>query len=98
MQANQLHLLAVPTDHQPLTPVENQLHMSRVVVCSCLLGAQALGVLRCYKPGSATTSALPEVNQHKLKAICKWLLLVLGLEVPRQSQTVTQKSQKNFEK
>ena len=40
----------------------------------------------------ATTCVLPGATWHELlyKLICIWLLLILGLEVPRQGQAVNQ--------
>ena len=40
--------------------------------------------------GPAIACVLPVATQKSYKAICRWLLLVLGLEVPRQGQAVNQ--------
>ena len=58
------------------------------MVCSCPLGTPALkfpGVAGQVQPPPVFLPGLPSVNY---KAVFKWLLLVLHLEVP--SQTTTQ--------
>ena len=45
-------------------------------------------VHRVCWPRSATTCVLPGPPSMRYKVICRWLLLVLGLEVPRRDQTV----------
>ena len=46
-------------------------------------GCVALGPPERSGPRSATTYTLPGTTQHDHKAICRWLLHVLSLEVPR---------------
>ena len=74
------------TDHQPLPSVEDQLCRDRVVlrqVCNCPVGALALGFPRWRRPRSGPTCFLPRATLPELYSNLTWLLLVLGLEIPR---------------
>ena len=56
---------------------------------SCLLGVQTLGFSRRCQPRSVPTDVFfPRPPCLSYKAICRWLLLVLGLEIPRRSQAM----------
>ena len=58
------------------------------MVCSCVLDALVLGFPRWYRPRSAPTCVLPWATLPKLQSNLRGLLLVLGLEIPRESQAV----------
>ena len=58
------------------------------MVCSCPLGTQAMGFPGWYRPGSAPTCAVPGATLHELISNLSWLLVLPGLEIPRQSQAV----------
>ena len=52
------------------------------MVLSCPLWALALGTSRTCRLRSAVSCALSRIPDKSYKAICRWLLLVLGLERP----------------
>ena len=47
-----------------------------------------LWVSRCRRLRSALTCVLPRAILPEIESNLRWLLLVLGLEIPRQSQAV----------
>ena len=49
----------------------------------------ALGLLGC-RPGAAITCVLPRATGVGNKVICRWLPLVLGLDVPRRGHAANQ--------
>ena len=58
------------------------------MVCSFPLGALALGFPRWCRLRSAPTCVLPRATLPELYSNLSWLVLVLGLEISRQSQAV----------
>ena len=58
------------------------------MVSSYPLCAQALGFLGWCGLRSAPACVLPGSTLHELQSSLSWPLLVLGLEIPRQSQPV----------
>ena len=58
------------------------------MVCSCPLGALALGFPGRYRPRSASTCFLPRATLPEVQSNLRWLLVVLGFEIPRRSQAV----------
>ena len=53
------------------------------MVGSCPLGVLALGFLEWCRPRSAPTCVLPAATLPELQSTLRWLLFVLGLEIPR---------------
>ena len=58
------------------------------MVRSCPLGALTLGLPGWCKPSLAPSCVLPQATLPELYSNLRWLLLVLGLEIPRRSQAV----------
>ena len=58
------------------------------MVCSCPLGALALGFTGWCRPRSVLNCVLPRATLPVLQSNLRWPLFVLGLEIPRQSQAV----------
>ena len=53
-------------------------------------GCAVSGAPRRCRPRSATTCVLPGSLTKSYKVIFRWLLIVLGLEVPRRGQPANQ--------
>ena len=62
------------------------------MVCSYPLDVQALRFPWWYRPRLATACVLLGPLGIRYKVIFKWLLFVLGLEVPRPGQAVNKTS------
>ena len=58
------------------------------MICSCPLGALAMGFPRWYMPRSGPTCVLPRATLPEVQSNLRWLLVVLGFEIPRRSQAV----------
>ena len=58
------------------------------MVCNSPLSVLALGFPRWCRPRSVPIRVFPGAALPELLSNLRWLLLVLGLEIPRQSQTV----------
>ena len=58
------------------------------MVCSCPLGAQALGFPGWSRPKSAPTYILPRSTLPDLQSNLRWLLLVVSLEIPSRAMNL----------
>ena len=91
-QASQLQGLAVTTDYyfHPLWRIScaGARWWCSDVVCGCPLDLLALGFTGWCRLKSAPTCVLPGVLYLSYKSNLRWLLLQLGLEIPRQRQAM----------
>ena len=86
----QLQGLAITTDHQPAPSMEDHLCKGRVVVLQhgLSLSHGVKGFPSWCRPMSDPTCVLPGATLPELQSNLRWLLFLLGLEIPRQSQAV----------